>query len=123
MDKPQRVVITHPRTSPNRRSSRTSAPRDLREHTVRGEVLLAALRRSQLRLAVAIAMLFLSTIGSVPILYAGVPWLRNAAIGPVPILWATLGFIIFPLIVLLGWLHLRATERYEQQFIDLVEDV
>lgn len=123
MDKSQRVVITHPRTSTRRRSSRTSAPRDLREHTVRGEVLLAALRRSQLRLAVAIAVLFLSTIGSVPILYAGVPWLRQASIGPVPILWVTLGFIIFPLIVLLGWLHIRATERYEQQFIDLVEDV
>lgn len=123
MDKSRRVVVTHPRATTRRRPSRTSAPRDLREHTVRGEVLLAALRRSQLRLAVAIALVFISTVGSVPILYAGVPWLRTVHIGPVPILWVTLGFIIYPLTITLGWLHVRATERYEQQFIDLVEDV
>lgn len=123
MDKSRRVVITHPRTSTRRRPSRTSAPRDLREHTFRGEVLLAALRRSQLRLAIAIASVFLTVIGSVPLLYSGQAWFREARIGPVPLIWLSLGVGVFPLIIGLGWLHIRATERYEQQFIDLIEDV
>lgn len=123
MDKSRRVVITHPRTSTRRRPSRTSAPRDLREHTFRGEVLLAALRRSQLRLAVAIASVFVMAVGGIPVAYANVGWLRTAHVGPVPLIWLTLGVGIFPLIIWLGWLHIRATERYEQQFIDLIEDV
>ena len=123
MDKSRRVVITHPRTSTRRRPSRTSAPRDLREHTFRGEVLLAALRRSQLRLALAIAAVFIAIVGGIPMLYSSVGWLRSGHVGPIPAIWLTLGIGVFPLIVWLGWLHIRATERYEQQFIDLIEDV
>ena len=123
MDKSRRVVITHPRTSTRRRPSRTSAPRDLREHTVRGEVLLAALRRSQLRLALAIASVFVSVVGSIPLLYASVEWFRDGRLGPIPLIWVSLGFGVFPLVIGLGWLHIRATERYEQRFIDLIEDV
>ena len=123
MDKPKRVVITHPRTSTRRRPSRTSAPRDLREHTFRGEVLLAALRRSQLRLAIAIASVFLTVIGSMPLVYTSVTWFHDARLGTVPLIWLSLGIGVFPLIIGLGWLHIRATERYEQQFIDLIEDV
>ena len=123
MDKSRRVVVTHPRTSTRRRPSRTSAPRDVREHTIRGEVLLAALRRSQLRLAIAIAAVFLGTIGSIPVLYFGVDWIHDGHIGPVPFIWLALGLGVFPLIIGLGWLHIAATERYEQQFIDLIQDV
>lgn len=123
MDKSRRVVITHPRTSTRRRPSRTSAPRDLREHTFRGEVLLAALRRSQLRLAISIASVFVAVVGAIPLLYKSIDWLRSAHVGPIPLIWLTLGIGVFPLIIWLGWLHIRATERYEQQFIDLIEDV
>lgn len=123
MDKSRRVVITHPRTSTRRRPSRTSAPRDLREHTFRGEVLLAALRRSQMRLALAIASVFVMAVGGIPLLYANAPWFREFRIGTVPAIWVSLGVGVFPLIIWLGWLHIRATERYEQQFIDLIEDV
>jgi TRAP-type C4-dicarboxylate transport system permease small subunit len=123
MDKSRRVVITHPRTSTRRRPSRTSAPRDLREHTFRGEVLLAALRRSQLRLAMAIASVFLMAVGGIPVVYASADWVRATRVGPIPLIWLTLGILVFPLVIWLGWLHIRATERYEQQFIDLIEDV
>jgi hypothetical protein len=123
MDKSRRIVITHPRTSTRRRPSRTSAPRDLREHTFRGEVLLGALRRSQLRLALAIASAFLMIVGGIPFVYWNIDWFRPAHVGPIHLIWLTLGVGVFPLIIWLGWLHIRATERFEQQFIDLVEDV
>lgn len=123
MDRPRRVVITHSRTTSRRRSSRTSAPRDLAEHTIRGEVLLAALRRSQLRLAISIATAFILTVAAVPLVYFSFPVLQELLVLGTPVLWFTFGFAIFPLIVLLGWIHVRATERYEQAFTDLIKDV
>ncbi len=123
MDKSRRVVITHPKTSTRRRPSRTSAPRDFREHTVRGEVLLAALRRSQLRLALSIGSVFISTLAVIPLLYWGDNWLHGLHIGAVPIIWLTLGIAVFPFIIGLGWVFIQVAEWYEQQFIDLVEDV
>lgn len=123
MDRPRRVVVTHPRTTSRRRSSRTSAQRDLAEHTVRGEVLLASLRRSQLRLAISIATLFIAILAALPLLYASLPFLHDAVFFGVPALWLILGFGVFPFIILLGWIHVRATERYEQQFIDLIKGV
>lgn len=123
MERPRRVVITHPRTTSRRRSSRTSAPRDVAEHTIRGEVLLAALRRSQLRLAISIAGVFSLTFAAIPLIYFAFPRLQDLLILEVPVLWFALGFAIFPVIVLLGWIHVRATERYEQEFTDLIKDV
>ena len=123
MDKSRRVVITHPRTSTRRRPSRTSAPRDLREHTVRGEVLLTALRRSQFRLAMGIAAVFLTTIAAIPILYWSTDWFPRTQIRHLPLIWLTLGIGIFPVIIGLGWVHVRMAEWYEQRFVELVEDV
>lgn len=123
MDRPRRVIVTHSRTTSRRRSSRTSAPRDLAEHTIRGEVLLAALRRSQLRLAISIATAFILTVAAIPLVYYSFPVLAELLILGTPVLWFTFGFAIFPLIVLLGWIHVRATERYEQAFTDLIKDV
>lgn len=76
-----------------------------------------------MRLAMAIASVFLMAVGGIPLLYAKVPWAQRAHLGHVPLIWLTLGVGVFPLIIWLGWLHIRATERYEQQFIDLIEDV
>lgn len=90
---------------------------------MRGEVLLAALRRSQLRLAVVIATIFLTTLSIIPMLYWGVDWLRTLHVGHVPVIWLTLGVGVFPIIISLGWIHIQVAEWYEQQFIDLVEDV
>lgn len=85
--------------------------------------MLSALRRSQLRLSIAIASAFLFALAIVPLLYSGSQWFRTAHVGAVPVIWLTLGMAVFPFIISLGWLHIRMAEWYEQQFIDLVEDV
>lgn len=90
---------------------------------MRGEVLLAALRRSQLRLALSIGSVFVSTLAVIPLLYWGDNWLHALRIGAIPIIWLTLGVAVFPFIIGLGWLFIRVAEWYEQQFVDLVEDV
>ena len=90
---------------------------------MRGEVLLTALRRSEMRLAIAIGTVFLTVLGIIPMLYWGIDGLRGLTLAHVPVIWLTLGIGVFPLIVGLGWLYIRVAESYERQFIDLVEDV
>ena len=90
---------------------------------MRGEVLLASLRRSQLRLAISIAAVFIFVMASVPLAYASLHSLHETAFLGVPALWLMLGFVVFILMITLGVIHVRATERYEQQFTDLIKDV
>ena len=101
--RPGRVRVTHPRTAAATRGSRRGARRDLREQTVRGEVLMASLRRTQLRLALVVA-----AVG-------------GAVLGGLPVGWLLLGLLVFPFIVGLGWWYVRAAERQEREFVDLVE--
>lgn len=35
--------------------------------------------------------------------------------------WVVLGVLVFPLICLTGWLYVRAADREETEFVDLVE--
>ena len=38
-----------------------------------------------------------------------------------PLSWVLLGFAVYPLLFGLGWLYVRAAERNERDFADLVE--
>ncbi len=71
----------------------------------------------------AITSAFLSVLAVVPLLYWGSHWFRSAHVWSIPVIWLTIGVAVFPFIIALGWLHIRMAEWYEQQFIDLVEDV
>jgi hypothetical protein len=39
----------------------------------------------------------------------------------VPLPWLLLGLVVYPLLVLLGWVYVRRAERNEQTFSDLVD--
>lgn len=86
-------------------------------------MLLSSLRRSQLRLAISIAAVFVVTVAAIPLVYGLVPRSHEVLVLGVPAIWLTLGLGVFPLIIGLGYIHVRATERYEQQFADLIKDV
>jgi len=119
--RPGRVRVTHPRTAAATRGSRRGARRDLREQTVRGEVLMASLRRTQLRLALVVAAVGGAVLGGLPLLFAAFPAVRDARVGGLPVGWLLLGLLVFPFIVGLGWWYVRAAERQEREFVDLVE--
>ena len=38
-----------------------------------------------------------------------------------PLSWVLLAFAVYPLLFLLGWLYVRAAERNERDFSDVVE--
>ena len=88
---------------------------------MRGEVLIESLRRTQLRLALLVAAVFGAVLGGLPLLFAVFPQVRDARIGGLPLGWLLLGLAVFPAILLGAWLYVRAAERNERAFVDLVE--
>jgi hypothetical protein len=116
-----RVRVTHPRTDAATRSARRGARRDLREQTVRGEVIIASLRRAQLRLALIVAAVFGAVLGGLPLLFAVFPEVRDAQVAGLPLGWLLLGLLVFPSIIAGGWWYVRAAERNERDFVDLVD--
>ncbi len=121
-DKPnRRVAVTHPRTAAARLSGRRGVRRDLHEQTPLGEVLLRSLRRTQLRLALLLAAAFGTLLALIPLVFQWIPGTRDATVAELPVGWLLLGVAIFPLICLVGWLYVRAAERNERAFTELVD--
>jgi len=117
---PARVRVTSPRTSGARPRTR-SAAQEIDAQTAVGEVYLRALVRSQLRIAVTVVVTLVLTVGVVPLVFWVSPDLARVDVAGVPLVWAVLGFGVYPLLVLAGWLLVRQAERNERAFADLVE--
>jgi hypothetical protein len=93
---------------------------DLDEQSRLGEVYLASLVRSQLRLGLGLAAVLALTVGLLPLVFL-VPAVQHARLLGVPIVWLVLGGGCYPLLVVLAWVYVRRAERNERRFGDLVE--
>lgn len=119
--RPTRTVVVHPRTAAARASRRRGMRRDLTEQTPLGTTLIRSLRRAQLRLAVIVGLALATTLGGIPLVFLLVPAVREARVGGLSMGWVLLGLLVFPAICLTAWLYVRAAERNEAAFVDLVE--
>ncbi len=115
----QRVAVRNPRGRAAGRHERTLA--DLAEQTEVGEVLLRSLARAQLVLAVRIFAVFGCLLLGLPALFASHPALSRYLVFGIPLPWVILGGAIYPVLVLMGLLFVRQSERHEREFTDLVE--
>lgn len=86
-----------------------------------GEVYMRSLMRSQLRLAIAVTMTLVLTLGLLPLLFTLLPSTRRVALLGIPLPWVLLGFVVYPCLITLGWVYVRRAERNEQAFSDLVD--
>jgi hypothetical protein len=118
---PKRVVIVHPRTAAARGARRRGMRRDVTEQTELGVTLIRSLRRAQLRLAVIVGLVLVATLGGIPLVFLLVPGVREARLGGLAVGWVVLGVVVFPAICLGAWAYVRAAERNEEAFVDLVE--
>ena len=82
---------------------------------------LRALIRTQLLLGLATVALVVVPLAAMPLLFATFPQVRALQVGPLPLWWVLLGFLVYPAILGVGWWYVRAAERNEAQFADLVE--
>ena len=117
----RRVVVTGPRSRTVRRPPGASGVRALDEQTVVGELLVRSLVRAQLALAVRIAAVVGLALGGLPLLFALLPATRDVVVLGLALPWLCLGVLVYPALLLAGWVHVRLAARNERDFVELVE--
>lgn len=116
---PERVRVTGPR----RRGPVRPRTREIDTESRVGAIYMGSLLREQLRLALRILAVLGLTVGSIPLLFHLAPGLTDVRVLGLPLPWLLLGFLVYPLLVLLGWRYVRRAEQNERDFIDLVQEV
>lgn len=117
---PERVRVTGPkrRTAPLATMPRS---REIDAETRLGDIYMGSLLREQLRLAGVVLLALASGVGTLPLLFHLVPGLSGISVLGVPLPWLLLGILVYPFLLLLGWLYVRSAERNEQDFASLVD--
>ena len=118
---PRRVAVTSPRTAAVRRPPGRAALTALDEQDLVGELLVRSLVRAQLFLALRLLAVLAVLLGGLPLLFALAPSARDAEVLGLPLPWLLLGVLVYPGLLLGGWVYLRLAERNERDFTDLVE--
>jgi uncharacterized membrane protein (DUF485 family) len=116
---PQRVRVVlagggPPRPRPD------AAAREVEEQTPVGEVLVRGLIRTQLALAVRLSLLVCALFGVQPVLFAVAPGVARAEVAGLPVPWLLLGVLAYPAVLVVAWVYVRAAERNERHFTELV---
>jgi len=116
---PRRVRVTSPRTGAARQR-RTSVTSEIDAQTRVGEVYMSSLLRAQLRLATLALVTVGVLVAGLPLLFHLFPGLVRLELLGMPLTWVLLAFAVYPFLVLVGWLYVRAAERNERDFADVV---
>jgi hypothetical protein len=117
---PRRVRVTNPRTGAVRQR-RPKATSEIDAQTRLGEVYMSSLLRAQLRLAGLVLVTVVVTVAGLPLLFRVAPRLVDVQVLGMPLPWVLLAFAVYPFLLLLGWLYVRAAERNERDFADVVD--
>lgn len=117
---PRRVRVTSPRTAAAR-AQRVPATREIDAQTLLGEVFMSSLLRSQLRLALLASAPLAVLVGGIPLVFWLFPDLSDVEVLAVPLPWFLLAFAVYPFLLGIGWLYVRAAERNERDFTDVLD--
>ena len=116
---PERVRVS----GPPRRRTPTARTADIDDETRLGGMYMGSLLREQLRLALGILTVLGLTVGLLPLAFHLVPDLSGAEVLGVPLAWVLLGALVYPWLLVLGWVYVRRAERNEHDFAELVTEV
>jgi hypothetical protein len=94
---------------------------EIEEQTSVGEALVRNLVRAQLRLALWLAALTAVLFGSLPLAFYLSPGFADASVFGVRLPWLLLGVLPFPVLFTIGLAYNRLAERYEKDFVNMVE--
>jgi hypothetical protein len=118
----ERVRVTSPRTTSTRRRTPPSAAGEIDAQSQVGEVYLRSLLRTQLRLGLTVLLTLAVLVGGLPLAFWLLPGVTGTRVLGMPLAWGLLGFVVYPtLLLLLGWWYVRAAERNEAAFTDVVD--
>jgi len=119
--RPERVRVTSPYAERARSRPRPTAASEIDAQTEIGEIYVRALLRTQLRQAIGTLVLLAVTIGLLPLAFHLVPALTEHQVLGMPVSWVMLAFGCYPVLILLAWRYVRASERNEAEFVHVVE--
>ncbi|MEO5710326.1 MAG: hypothetical protein ABIQ59_10945 [Nocardioidaceae bacterium] len=119
-DPSRRVRVTSPRTTATRQR-RVTGTSEIDAQTDLGEVYMSSLLRSQLRLSLLVLAALGVPVAGLPLLFTVLPGLAAVHVLGMPLPWVLLAFVVYPFLLLLGWLYVRAAERNERDFTEVVE--
>jgi hypothetical protein len=122
MSAPRRVRVVHPRTEAAHRAPARPPVREIDEQTRIGEVYMAALVRSQRRLAALTVGLTAVLLGGLALLGALLPVYSRWRIAGVPVSWLVLGLAVYPVLIALAGYLVRHAERNERDFAELLRE-
>jgi hypothetical protein len=86
-----------------------------------GAIFMSSLVRAQLRLAVLVIATLVAVLGGLPLAFRLLPGPASVQVLGMPLPWVLLGFAAYPFFVVVAWLYVRAAERNERDFTDVVE--
>ncbi|WP_394250131.1 DUF485 domain-containing protein [Arthrobacter pityocampae] len=119
---PRRVRVTAPRTAARATGASFPVAREMAEQSELGQLFVASLIRSQLRLALVVAGGFLVILMGIPVLLAVFPDIEAMTVLTVPLPWLILGLGVYPLVIGCAMLYVHSASRNERRFQDLVDD-
>jgi uncharacterized BrkB/YihY/UPF0761 family membrane protein len=96
--------------------------REIDEQTHLGEVYMRSLMRSQLRLAVVALTIVGLFIAGLPLAFHVAPSFAEARVVGISVPWLLLGFAVYPIFVLIGWIYVRHAEHNEARFAELAAE-
>ncbi|GAB47564.1 hypothetical protein MOPEL_020_00500 [Mobilicoccus pelagius NBRC 104925] len=117
---PRRVRVTSPRRGATHVGDR-SRYRDLEEETALGEVYVEAILRAQRRLAISLVACVVLLLVLLPTALVLLPetWTPAGLVVPLP--WLLLGVVVYPSALFLTHRFVRAAERIEREFVELMD--
>jgi hypothetical protein len=115
-----RVRIAHSRTDAARRAPQRATAHEIDAQTDIGEIYMAALVRSQRRLAVVVCAAVVVVLGGIALAGAFAPRYASWRFLGLPVPWLVLGLVVYPVLIALGWHAVRGAERNENAFTELV---
>jgi hypothetical protein len=117
---PRRVRVTSPRSAAGR-PTRVAATTEIDAQTRLGEVYMSSLLHAQARLAVLALVAVGVLVGGIPLFLWLFPALVRVHVLGVPLPWLLLGFGVYPFLLTVGWLYVRAAERNERDFTEVLD--
>ncbi|MCL2535901.1 MAG: hypothetical protein FWE39_17210 [Nocardiaceae bacterium] len=113
----ERVVLA------SRRGARMVRTRvEVQEQTGVGDAMIRGLVRAQLSLALRVAFVVGLLFGAIPLLLVVLPGAGDVTVLGVRLSWLLAVCLPVPILLAAGWFYIRAAERNEQDFTDLVDD-
>ena len=103
------------------RRRRVAGTSEIDAQTPLGEIYMSSLVRAQLRLAALVVVALAVCVGGLPLAFRLAPGLMSRRLIGMPLSWVLLAFAVYPFLFLLGWVYVRAAERNERDFTDVVE--